>query len=160
MLWAAGFTVVGAMTLVALAVDESEEKVSLDQLPPAVKATILEEAKGGAIEQIGREREGDKTVYEAEWTVGGQKHDAKVSAEGALIELEEDVSPEDVPAAVRAVAAKKFPANAQVEYERKMIVLYELEAEIDGREIELLVGPTGHVYERDEEDEDGDEDDD
>ena len=158
-LLAIGLGVVGAMTLAAWAGEKNEDEVSLDRLPPAVKATILREAKGAAIKQIEREREGGKIVYEAEWTADGHKHEAKVSAEGALIELEETVSPKAVPAAVKAVAAEKFPANVKVEYERKTIVLYELEVEIDGREIEVLVTPTGHVYE-DDDDDDHDHDDD
>lgn len=232
LLFAIGMGAVGAITLVAWAADETEEKVSLDQLPRAVKATILAEAKGGTIREIEREREGDRIVYEAEvvidgrqfdvevsadgtllgvepededgdeqeeeisldqmppaarravmqyagshqiakttrergdgitffeaeWIVDGREHEAKVTADGALVEMEEVVDPNEVPVAVKTVAANRFPADAEIEYDMKMIVLYEIEAEIDGKEIEVLVAPTGRVFEGDDDDDDADDD--
>ena len=44
-----GLSVVGMVTLVAWAGDEQEEEVTLEQVPAAVKATILKESAGGRI---------------------------------------------------------------------------------------------------------------
>ena len=229
-----GLSVVGMVTLVAWAGDEQEEEVTLEQVPAAVKATILKESAGGKITEIEREMESGKTiyeaefilngdeieikiapdgtllgreveqegddeddltidqvpepargallklagrakivkaqrerehgvlVYEAEWIVDGVEHEAAVTAEGALLEIEEIVPVEKVPAAVRAVIAKHFGAQTKVVVEKKMIVVYEVEARIGGKEKELLVFPTGRVHEDgdDDDDHDGDDDDD
>jgi len=45
--------------------DEDEERVSLDDVPKAVRAVILRYAKRAEIEEIERETESGKTVYEA-----------------------------------------------------------------------------------------------
>jgi hypothetical protein len=55
--------------------------------------------------------------------------------------------------------AKRSGANAKVVVEKRMIVLYEAEAKIDGQQKELLIFPTGRVHEEPNDD-DGDNDDD
>jgi uncharacterized membrane protein YkoI len=51
---------------VVTAADQNEPKVSLDQVPAPVKATIDKEtAKGATLKDITRETEGTKTFYEA-----------------------------------------------------------------------------------------------
>ena len=227
-----GLGVIGMVTLMARAEDEHEEEVTLDQVPAAVKATILREAAGGRITEIERETKDGKTayeaefmldgkeieikvapdgtllhrevegegddeddltidqvpqpargallklaggakiikaerenergilVYEAEWVVNGTKHEAAVTTDGALIETEEIVPLERLPEAVRAAIAKHFPANAELTVEKKMIVVYEVEATIDGKEREVIVFPTGSVRQEHDDDDDDDEDDD
>ena len=121
-LLAIGFGVVGAMTLVAGAGEEQEEQVSLDQLPPAVKATILREARGGTIQEIERERENGKIVYEAEVIIDGKEFDIEVAADGTLLtregdepeeETERTVGAQEVPAAALATL-KKLAAGVQI----------------------------------------------
>jgi hypothetical protein len=102
-------------------------------------------------------------VYEAAWIAGGRKHEAAVTAEGALVEREEVVGLDELPRAVRAVVAERFPPDARLQIEKTMIVVYEIEVRINGRETELYVLPTGHVHasgEDDDEDDDEDDEDD
>jgi uncharacterized membrane protein YkoI len=150
--------VLGAVSIVAGAAQNKDRALTLEQLPAPVRATILQETGDGTIKEIMRETEGGKTLYEAEWIAGGRTCEIEVTSDGALMEREEEVDAADVPDAVKSVAARRFPAGARVVYVKKMIVLYELEAEIDGKETEILVAPTGRVYEDDEE-EDSDADD-
>lgn len=227
-----GLGVVGTLTFAAWAAQEHEEQVTLDQVPAAVKATILKESAGGKITEIERETKNGKTVYEAEfllngkeievkiapdgtllgrevedegddeddltidqipeparaallklagdakiteaecerehgvlvyeagWVAGGIQYEAAVTADGALVETEETIPAKKAPAAVRAAIAKHFGANAKVVVEKKMIVVYEVEAKVDGKEKELLVFPTGRVHEEHDDDDDDHEDDD
>ena len=51
---------------VVTAADQNEPKVSLDQVPAPVKATIDKEtAKGATLKDVTKETEGGKTFYEA-----------------------------------------------------------------------------------------------
>ena len=77
--------------------DEDEEEISLDQVPAAVKATILAEAKGAPIKEVEREIKNGRTVYEAEWVVNGQEIEIKVAPDGTLLkrEIEEEGDEED-----------------------------------------------------------------
>lgn len=77
-----------------------------------------------------------------------------------MIELEEEVAASDVPDAVRSLAAKKFPGDPRIEYERITMHFYEIEGKVAGRERELLVTPAGKILHGEEEDGDDDDDDD
>ena len=75
---------------------EQEQEVSIDQVPEAVKATILAEAKGGTIQEIEMETENGQTVYEAEVIIDGQEADIEVAANGTLLGKEaEDADDEN-----------------------------------------------------------------
>jgi uncharacterized membrane protein YkoI len=73
--------------------EDGEVDVTLDQVPDAVRATILKEAAGHKIEEIERETRGGRTVYEAEWEVDGKEIEIKVAPDGTL--LSKDVEGDD-----------------------------------------------------------------
>jgi uncharacterized membrane protein YkoI len=75
--------------------DEDEEEVTLDEVPAAVKATILANAQGGTIEEIERETEDGQVVYEAEVVINGKEYDIEVAADGKLLEIEEEDEEDD-----------------------------------------------------------------
>ena len=68
--------------------EEREVKVTLAELPAAVKATLLKETKGGKIELIEKGVENGKTVYEAEVTVKGKKFEISIAPDGKLLSKE------------------------------------------------------------------------
>lgn len=62
-----------------------EKSVSLDEVPSAVKATILKEAAGKEIKEIEVTTWDGKEVYEAEWMVAGKEVEIKIAADGRLL---------------------------------------------------------------------------
>jgi uncharacterized membrane protein YkoI len=82
-LTAIGMVVMGTGVFVASAQEATEEKVTIDQVPAAVKATIT--AEGGKVEDIAREGAGDKTVYEADVIKDGKEIELRVGPDGKLI---------------------------------------------------------------------------
>lgn len=75
---------------------EDEVKVTLDQVPDAVKAAILAEAKGNPIKEIEKETEHGQTTYEAEWIVDGKEIELKVSDDGKVLKRKvEDADDDD-----------------------------------------------------------------
>ena len=87
----AGLLVFGMST--ALAGNETEKDVTIDQVPAAVKATILKEAGDNKIEEIEEVSQDGKVVYyEAEWKSGGKEIEIKVDPSGKLLskEVEDD----------------------------------------------------------------------
>ncbi len=74
---------------------KTEEKVTLDQVPAAVKATILKEAGNNAITEIEKETKDGKVVYEAEWKVDGKEVEIKVAEDGTLLGKEVDGDDDD-----------------------------------------------------------------
>jgi uncharacterized membrane protein YkoI len=76
--------------------EEDEVKVTIDQVPEAVKATILREAGDNKIKEIEAETKDGKTVYEAEWIADGKEIEIKVAADGTILKKEvEDADDDD-----------------------------------------------------------------
>lgn len=93
-------------------------------------------------------------------SIFGHHHDEK---------CEEEVTLEEVPAAVKAMITKEAGDNEIDEIEKittKKGTYYEAEWEIEGAEVEILVGSDGKLlrkeieYEHDDDDDDDEEDDD
>lgn len=86
---------------ISVLAEEKEEKeanstvVTLEQLPPAVRKTIEKEAGGNKIEEIEKETENGKTVYEAEVTIDGKEWEIEVAEDGKLISKAEDKEDDD-----------------------------------------------------------------
>ena len=155
---------------------DGETEVSIKEVPAAVKATLLAEAKGGTIEEIEMETENGRTVYEADVIIDGQEVEIQVAPDGTLLgkeiedddegdddddedEDEEEVSLDDVPAAVKATILKEA-AGAEIEEVVKETedgqTIYEAEFEADGKEIEIEVATDGTLLERETEEDDDD----
>ncbi len=67
---------------------ERERDVTIDEVPEAVRATILREAGDNEIEEIEEETKNGVTTYEAEWHEGGKEVEIEVAADGTLLEKE------------------------------------------------------------------------
>ncbi len=66
-----------------------EETVSIDQVPAAVRATVL--AQGGTIEEIELEDDDGQLAYEADVVIDGQEFELKIAPDtGVLISKEAD----------------------------------------------------------------------
>ena len=72
-----------------------EIEVTIDQVPAAVKATILKEAAGNKIEEIEAETKNGTTTYEAEWHEGDKEIEIKVAPDGTLLKKEIEDDDED-----------------------------------------------------------------
>ena len=140
-----GLSVVSMVAFVAWAGGEHEEEIALDAMPEAARAALLELAGGAMITEAECEQEHGALVYEAEWVADGIEHEAAVTADGALVEMEEEIPLEAAPAAVRAAIVQHFGADTTVTVERKMVVVYEVEGDVDGEAKEVSFSPTGRV---------------
>jgi hypothetical protein len=84
-----------------LANDEKEEKeekaIELSDCPKAVQKTLKREANGSELEEITKEEEDGKTVYEAEVEIDGKDYEIEVTEDGTLLskELEDDDDEEE-----------------------------------------------------------------
>lgn len=98
---------------------QADERMSLDDLPPAVRATIEQHADGGQIVEVEKEMERGHVVYEAEVRQNGRKMEILVSTEGEFLDVEvegdddgEDegeIGFRDLPAAVKATLRRDYP---------------------------------------------------
>ena len=100
--WLMALTLVGVcgfLSVSALAEGKKTEKgVTIDQVPAAVKATILKEAGDNKIDEIEEVSiDGEVAYYEAEWDSGGKEIEIKVAPNGKLLsrEVEDDDDEDD-----------------------------------------------------------------
>lgn len=141
---------------------EDAQVVAFDKLPAAARDALIKRASGAKVGEVTMEDEDGVKVYEASWEVNGVEHEAEVTEHGDTVATEQIVDLDSAPKAVQKAAKKAFPKGTKLKVELKTIVLYEVEAEIDGQEQEVLVAPTGQRVEIDHDDdehEDREEDD-
>lgn len=168
-----GLSVVCALTVAALA-QSKEERVSLEQVPAAVKATILREAAGAEIKEIELETENGKQVYEAEFVRNGKMIEISVAPNGTLLETEGENGGDSAKSKQgaeaqeqeREVAEAEVPAAALATLKRLagQAKLTEFAEEIEhgstfyegswkneaGHNIDALVTPEGYIVEIEE----------
>jgi len=155
--------------------DKDEDVVSIDEVPEAVKATILKHADGGKIQEIERENEDGKVIYEAEVLIGDKEVELKIDSNGKLLSKEEDddeeegddddedeeqISLDEVPGAVKATILKEAAGAKIEEVERETDdgrTIYEAEFIVNGQEIEIKVAADGTLLEKKVEDDDDDD---
>jgi hypothetical protein len=75
--------------------DEGEAEVALDQVPEAVMKAARAAVPGIVIEEAEREVENGVLVYELEGTANGKEYEIEVSADGKVLEIEEDDEDDD-----------------------------------------------------------------
>jgi hypothetical protein len=76
------------LPLGAWAAEKHQERLSIDQVPPAVKSTIDKERGGGELGQIEKETEGGRTFYEAQLTKDGHTSYVHVAENGHALKRE------------------------------------------------------------------------
>ena len=75
------------LTAVAWSEDEGK-KITIDQLPAAAKAALLQQAGGAQIKDIEEETKDGKAVYEAEIVANGVTTEVKLDATGKVLKYE------------------------------------------------------------------------
>jgi uncharacterized membrane protein YkoI len=93
----------GAETVPA---QESETKVDLRGLPPAVQEAVKAQSRGATLRAVSKEVKNDVTLYEAEMKVHGRTKDITFDAHGKIVSVEEQTSLNEIPAAARAAIQK------------------------------------------------------
>jgi hypothetical protein len=129
-----------------------EQRVKIDDLPAAVKQTVLEVSKGVKLRELTREVENGETFYEAELDVNGRTRDVIMDASGTVVLIEEEVDWNLVPAAVRATieTAAEGRKILFVETLTRNDKIEAYEAHVRKwwwREMEIKVDPEGRLVE-------------
>ena len=66
----------------------NETTVTINDLPPAVRATLDKETAGGKISEIEKETKNGKVVYSADANIDGKDYDIAIAEDGKLISKE------------------------------------------------------------------------
>jgi hypothetical protein len=145
----AALTVFVAAAALAAPAWNVEKKIKMKDLPPAVRQAVMEQSKGATLRGLSMELDKGKTYYEAQLTVNGHNRDIEFDANGRVVEIEEAIKIEDVPASAQA-ALLTIAGTGKVERVESLtrngqIVGYEavvVRAPVAGRAGQRLPGKT------------------
>ena len=85
---------------------DSEKKVKLADVPPAVQQAIKQQSAGATLRGVTQEVEDGRMLYEAELTVDNHTKDVTFDASGSVVSVEEETPLDQVPAAARDALQK------------------------------------------------------
>jgi hypothetical protein len=136
------------------AAQEQEKKIKRSDLPPAVEKAVAAESAGATVKGFSTEKENGQIFYEAEMTVNGHTKDVLIDANGAVVEVEEEValdalSPE-VKAGLMAKAGKGKIGTVETIKKHDKLVAYEAKVNTNGKKSEVQVGPDGKPLDHEE----------
>jgi hypothetical protein len=128
----------------AIAQDQ-EKKIRRSDLPPAAERAVAGQRKGATIRGFLQEKGNGQNYYEAELMVlNGHTKDLLVDANGSVVEVEEQVSTESLPPAVRRGLQDKAGKGKLVKVEtltkKDKLVAYEAKVLNNGKKSEVQVG--------------------
>lgn len=131
-----------------------EKKLKREQLPPAVEKTVAIESQGATINGFATEVEKGKRLYEVELTVNGHSKDISMNKNGDVVEVEEEVTMDSLPANVQEGLRKAAGAGTIVKIESLTkggkLVAYEGHVKTGAKRSEIQVGPNGEKLARPE----------
>ena len=70
--------------------EENEVAVTMNDVPPAVRATLERESAGGKVTEVEKELKKGKTVYSADMEINGVAWDIVVAEDGTVISKEKE----------------------------------------------------------------------
>ncbi len=143
----------GALLLAGTAYAQ-EKKIKRSDLPLAVEKTVAAQSAGATIRGFSTEKEKGQTLYEVEMTVNGHSKDISMTADGSIVEIEEQVSLDSLSPEVKAGLQAKAGAGKILKVEsltkKEKLVAYEAQVETNGKKSEVQVGPDGKPLDHEE----------
>jgi uncharacterized membrane protein YkoI len=131
-----------------------EKKIKQSDLPPAVEKTVVAQSKGAQIRGFSEETEDGQVRYEAELMINGHSRDIEMDASGAIVEVEEQVAMDSLPAAVKdglqgeAGKGKLIKVESITKHDK--LVAYEAQVVTGGNKSEVQVDADGKSLDHEE----------
>lgn len=124
-----------------------ERSLKRSDLPPAVQKTADEQSKGATVRGYASETDNGQLIYEVSMTIHGRNRDVTIAADGTVLEIEQEVALDSLPAAVREGLKQQAGSGTigMVESLTKhgALVAYEAHLRTGTKRSEIQVGPDG-----------------
>lgn len=146
--------VIGAVLGVVTSASSQEKPIRRADLPAAVERTVVAQSLGATVHGFSLEQDKGHTYYEAEMTLNGHTRDVLIDEAGAVVEVEEQVILDALPATVREGLAAKA-GNGKISKVESLtkagkLVAYEAQLTTAGKRSEIQVGPDGKPLDHEE----------
>jgi len=127
-------------------VEEQERQVKEAEVPKPALDALKKLADKATFTEFAEEIEHGHKFYEGSWKGPNGNVDALVTEAGDLVEIEEIISGEKVPAPVRAESEKAAGKDNKVTFEKKTVVMYEIHFKKEGTTQEMIFTPDGRRF--------------
>ncbi|GAC1361786.1 MAG: hypothetical protein NVSMB3_10020 [Acidobacteriaceae bacterium] len=146
--------ITGTVLALTLAASAKEKQLDRSALPAAVEKTLQAQSAGATVKGLSTEFEKGKRLYEAEMMVNGHSKDVSIAKDGTLVEIEEEVALDSLPANVKTALTAKA-AGAQITKVESLtkqdkLVAYEAATLKGSKKGEIQVGPSGENLKHEE----------
>jgi hypothetical protein len=125
---------------------EQERPIKEAEVPAAPLATLKKQAAGAAFTAFAEEIEHGHKFYEGSWKGPEGNVDVLVTEAGDLVEIEEVIAAEKVPAPARNAAEKEAGKDAKLMWEKKTVIMYEVHYKKGDKGQEMILTPDGRTY--------------
>ncbi|MHC4477280.1 MAG: PepSY-like domain-containing protein [Planctomycetota bacterium] len=140
------------------------EDISLSEAPQAVRAAIERELKGFEIDDLERDKDDGRIVYEVDAENDDRELKLKIAENGTLLEREEEIDDDDLPAEVLSAVKKSVGDidfdDIEKRYRHGRKTYYKIEGETDDFDVDLEIAEDGTILDKDMDRKDDDDDDD
>jgi glucose/arabinose dehydrogenase len=140
--------------LCAASASAQEQHLKKADLPAAVQKTADEQSKGATVRGYSSETEDGALEYEVSMTIKGHSRDVSIAPDGSVLEVEEEVSLDALPAFVREGLLKQAGSGKITKVEsltkKGTLVAYEAQVRTGDKRSEIQVGPDGKPLEHKE----------
>jgi uncharacterized cupredoxin-like copper-binding protein len=138
---------VGTALATQASAQEKEKKLQRADLPAAVQRTADEQSAGATVKGYSTEEDNGQVVYEVEMTMHGHARDVTIGADGTVLEVEQEVALDSLPAAVRTglkqLAGSGTIGKIESLTKKGTLVAYEAHVKHGSKRSEIQVGPDG-----------------
>jgi len=127
---------------------EKAQRVTLTDLPGAVRVSVEKATAHGKIEKIDQETENGKVVYDVEAVVGGKHVEYTIAADGVVVGTETSIEYGGLPQVVRAAAEKHFGGSSNLQAMKAVEdgkTTYEVEGQKDGKKVTAEFDSSGRL---------------
>jgi len=130
--------------------DEGMEGEEIDYLhmPAAVKETVAKLTEQDRIEKILRRKERTGYAFLVTWKREDKRHGARITDQGVIAERRDYLGESEVPAFIKAASLQAFQKDTETRFVRRQLVIYEVEADINGKTRRVLIAPEGNLVGR------------
>lgn len=139
-------TILVGVGLALATASAAEKAVKMRDLPEAVRKTVQQQTQGAEVKGLSKETEHGKIFYEVETRVNGHGRDVLIDPAGQVVEVEEEVALDSIPAPARAAIEKKAAGGKIKKVEtvtKGGEVTYEAAVVKAGKTSEIVVAPDG-----------------
>jgi uncharacterized membrane protein YkoI len=128
---------------------DAVQEISVESLPAAVRKTVKEQTQGAKILNASKETENGVVKYEIETDVQGRSRNIAIDSAGKVIEIEEQVALDTLPAAARTrieqQAGKGKVLSIEMVTATGKPAVYEATLEVAGKRAEIRVAADGSI---------------